>query len=115
MAYVACDLERPGRGGAAVIVGDFVARASLCLIQTTWSAVKHMYVCAYSRDPPPKKKMARKKEAFMQVVYLENGLDTPGRLDLGDLERRIALAIGLESHLYKHPRFAWSRSNQRGM
>lgn len=51
----------------------------------------------------------------MQAVYLENGLDTPGRLDLGDLERRIALAIGLESHLYKHPRFAWSRSNQRGM
>ena len=32
-------------------------------------------------------------------IYLENGLDSPGRLNLGDLESRVVLSVGLESDL----------------
>lgn len=38
-------------------------------------------------------------ECRMCVLYLEHGLDAPGRLYLGDLERGVALAVGLEGHL----------------
>lgn len=41
------------------------------------------------------KDATRKKVA----IYLEDGLHPPGGLDLGDLEGRITLPVGLEVHL----------------
>lgn len=43
------------------------------------------------------------------MLYLEDGLDTPGRLYLRDLERRIALAVRFEAHLKSRDRQFISR------